>query len=464
MIKNLLFSIVAFAISISLNAQAVWTQQNTAFTNLPTAIGVDQVSVVDANTVWVRGFNGSGAGSVLKVFSRTNNGGTTWTAGNFTQLAANEMPYVLGAVNYTTAFAVVMDTVSYATSLWGTTNGGTTWVKETTMFTNASSFANGVRFWDSQRGFCHGDPIDSKYEIYTTADGGDTWTLNATAPAPSSSSEYGFNGFDCMAVVPGGVGFIMTNMGRVLRTTDYGATWAATPNPAFTPSTAYGSNKIYASSANYIICAGFTTSTNTWAWKYTSDGGTTWNNYTPGAPFYEYTMTYVPGSPNMFVATSPYTTSAMGVAYSNNGGLTWADFTDPLLQPLGSNIQCLGVGFASMQTGWVGNYDQANSVNSILKFQDLTAGENILTVVNGNDINMYPNPSEGPVTFSINGPESTPATIKVHDVTGRLVFNSALQVNGQTTAAYDFSQNGSGLYIVTITSGNTIKTEKLIIR
>jgi hypothetical protein len=166
----------------------------------------------------------------------------------------------------------------------------------------------------------------------------------------------------------------------------------------------------------------------------------------------------------MFVATSPYTTSAMGVAYSNNGGLTWADFTDPLLQPLGSNIQCLGVGFASMQTGWVGNYDQANSVNSILKFQDLTAGENILTVVNGNDINMYPNPSEGPVTFSINGPENTPATIQVHDVTGRLVFNSALQVNGQTTAAYDFSQNGSGLYIVTITSGNTIKTEKLIIR
>jgi hypothetical protein len=153
MIKNLLFSIVAFAISISLNAQAVWTQQNTAFTNLPTAIGVDQVSVVDANTVWVRGFNGSGAGSALKVFSRTNNGGTTWTAGNFTQLAANEMPYVLGAVNYTTAFAVVMDTVSYATSLWGTTNGGTTWVKETTMFTNASSFANGVRFLGQPKRF-----------------------------------------------------------------------------------------------------------------------------------------------------------------------------------------------------------------------------------------------------------------------------------------------------------------------
>ncbi|MDD3877961.1 MAG: T9SS type A sorting domain-containing protein [Bacteroidales bacterium] len=463
MIKKLLILAAVLFIFKTQMGQAVWTQQNTNFTDYTTAIGVDQVSVVDENIVWVRGFNGTGSGPALKTFSRTNNGGTSWTSGHFTQLGATEMPYVLGASSYTTAYVIVMDTVSYATSLWGTTDGGTTWVKKTTMYVGASSFANGVRFWDTQKGFCHGDPLSGIYEIYTTNDGGTTWTPNANAPAPVPVGEFGFNGYDCMALVPGGIGFIMTDHARVLRTTDYGATWAPTPTPPFT-SDAYGSNKIYASSANYIICAAYTTATTTWSWKYTTDGGTVWNNYAPTGPFYDYSMCYVPGSFNMFVATSPYSTMATGVAYSNDGGLSWTDFTDPLLQPLGTNTQCLGVGFASQQVGWVGNYDQNGAINSILKFQDLTAGKNDICYVNGNDVNMYPNPSEGVVNFSVNGTNDKRISINVYDLVGHIVFSDYISTNGTNVTNFDFSPFAKGMYVVNFQSDNDNITQKLIIK
>ncbi len=463
MLKKLLFLAAILLIVKSQMAQAVWIQQNTNFTDLPTAIGVDQVSVVDENVVWVKGFNGSGSGAELKVFSRTNNGGATWTAGHFTQLGATEMPYVLGARTYSSAFVVVMDTVSSATSMWETSDGGTSWVKKTAMFNGATSFTNGVRFWDTLNGFCHGDPLNGVFEIYTTNDGGATWTPNVNAPAPVPASEYGYNGHDCMAVVPGGVGFIMTDHGRVLRTTNYGATWTVTPTAPFT-SAVYGSNKIYASSENYIICAAYTTASNTWAWKYTTDGGANWNAYSPTGPFYEFSMCYVPGSANMFVATSPDISTLTGVAYSNNGGLTWTDFTDPILQPLGSNIQCLGLGFASQQKGWVGNYDQNGLINSILKFQDLTAENNILNTINHNDINIYPNPSSGMVYFDLNGANEADCMVSVYDMLGQLIFSEKLNINGLKNTSYNFINQAKGLYFVEIQSANEFFKNKLIIK
>jgi len=459
--KLLLFASVVF-IGKSLTAQ-VWTLQNTHFTDLVSAIGVDQISVVDQDTVWVRGFNGTGSGGAFKIFSHTNDGGLTWTAGHFTQLAATEWTYVLAASSYSKAYVVVMDSVApNATSFWATSDGGTTWVKNTSMFTGASSFVDGVRFWNSLQGYCYGDPNGGMYEIYTTNDGGTTWTKNTNAPTPTPSTEYGLNGFESSASVPGGIAFIMTDHGRIFKTTDYGASWTVLTTAPFA-SAAYGSNKVYASSENYIICAVYTTASSTWAWKYTSNGGTTWNNFSPTGSFYQYAMCYVPGSVNEFVSTSADTT-AMGVGYSTDGGLSWTDYTDVLLQPSGSNIQCLGVGYASQQRGWVGNYDQSGAVNSILRYYDPTVGVNLFNSINGNDMNIYPNPSNGIVNFSVNGPNNDNISIKVFDLVGKLVFSEIMNVTGLKTTSYNFSSYAKGMYIVHIQSGNDFKTQKIVIQ
>jgi hypothetical protein len=460
--KILCFSIALLFLAIFAKAQT-WTQQNTNFTG--TAIGVDEISVVDANTVWVKGFNGSGTGAKIRAFSKTTNGGTLWTSGTI-GLTGTIMPYNFEASSSTKAFVICLDTVSSAASFWSTTNGGSNWAPVSGILNSTSSFADGVKFWSPTQGFCFGDPIGSPaaYEIYTTTDGGTTWTPAVTSVAPSPAAEYGYNGDECSCVVPGtGVGFICTDHGRVLRTTDYGVHWAATPTAPFT-SAVYGSNKIYASSANYIICATYVTASTTWTWKYTTDGGTIWNAFSPTGNFYQYAMCYVPGTPNKFVATSPDYNTIDGVAYSTNGGLIWTDFTDALLQPSGTNIQCLGVGFFDVTTGWVGNYDQAGTINAILKYYDPYAGINILQTVNGNDVNIYPNPCHDNVNFSINGPNSEDITVTVIDLSGKIVMKKIMNVNSVNQTSFDFSNYTKGVYLIQLISGSDIVTKKLVVQ
>ncbi|NVO02333.1 MAG: T9SS type A sorting domain-containing protein [Bacteroidetes bacterium] len=462
MMKKLFFLTAFLGVAIIANAQ-VWTQQNTNFPG--TSIGVDEISVVDANTVWVKGFNGSGTGPAIKAFSKTTNGGTTWTAGTI-GLTGTIMPYCFAASSASKAFVIALDTVSSAASYWGTLDGGSTWAPVAGLFGGASSFPDGVKFWDGSKGFCYGDPLSGFYEIYTTTDGGSTWTAATTSVAPvPAATEYGYNGADCATIVPGtGFGAFITNYGRVIKTTDYGVTWSLTPTAPF-PSASYGSVKIYASSANYMFAATYVTATTTWTWKITSDGGATWNLYTPASgPWYEYAMCYVPGTPNTFVATSPFSSSVVGVAYSYDGGLNWADYLDPLLQPAGSNVQCLGVGYSDRTTGWVGNYDQATTINSILKYYDPNAGINLQQTVNGNDVNIYPNPTNGLVNFAINGANTEDMNITVFDVMGKMIINQTLNVNGLTNTSFDFSSYAKGVYVVQVTSGTEITTKKLMVQ
>ena len=472
MIKRLLSFAMMLGISISLSAQATWTQQNTNFTDFSYGVGIDQVIAVSPTVVWADGFNGNPGGVGIKVFTRTNDAGITWTAGHYTQFSATEWPKVLAASSYLNASVVVLDSNGFGTSFWGTLDGGTTWTKSTTMFIASASFADGVYFWDATHGFCYGDPIgtypNKKFEIYTTSDGGTTWTAVASpplaVPQASTTNEYGYDGPDCAYAVSGGIGFIITDHGRVLKTTDYGITWAATTIAPFT-SAVYGSVKICASSANNIITGAYTTATTSWAWAYTTDGGTTWSTYAPTGPFYTYGWCYVPGSTNMLVATSPFVADTVGVAYSTDGGQSWTNYIDATyLQPTGSsNIQCLGVGFADQQNGWVGNYDYNGLTNSILYMNDPTAGVT-LNSVNGNDVNVYPNPSNGLVHFSVNGPNKSDISIKVFDMVGNIVFTEEMNVNVLNSTQFDFTNFAKGMYMVQIISGNDIKTQKLVIR
>jgi hypothetical protein len=417
--------------------------------------------------VWVDGFNGSGVGGYLPVISRTKDGGTTWVAGSYSGFGATDHATVLCGVTYNRAFCAVYDTVATTASFWQTVNGGAAWTTVTGVLNGATSFADGVKFWNSHKGFCYGDPVNSYFEIYTTSDSGITWTAVPTAniPIAASSSEYGYNGFDCASIVPGGIGFFLTNAGRVFKTTDYGATWAVTTAAPYT--TVPNSGKIYASSANYIIVSSLTDVTNDiWDWKYTTDGGATWLTFTPtSGNFYQYDMCYIPGTPNTFVATSPYSSTIMGVAYSTDGGMDWTDFTDATyLQPSGSNIQCLGVAFYNQFYGWVGNYDQAASINSILKYYNPGSGVGVhIYSLNGNDVNIYPNPSNGMVQFQINGPNDKDVNISVFDVAGKKVFETTMNVNGIANASFDFSNLSKGMYIVKGSSANDQFIRKLII-
>ena len=64
-------------VSMVLQAQT-WTEYAP---NLPVNnSGLNNIQIVDANVAWGTGVNGAD-GSSLKIFSKTTNGGTTWTGG-----------------------------------------------------------------------------------------------------------------------------------------------------------------------------------------------------------------------------------------------------------------------------------------------------------------------------------------------------------------------------------------------
>ena len=458
--KKLLFIALLF-VSISLNAQ-LWSSQTT---NFPTAVtAVDQISIVDSNIVWIDGFLGDGSGLHVRASARTNDGGTTWIAGSYTGMTGTVYPQVLAAVSYNSAFCIAYDTASSIASFWKTTDGGNNWATVTGVLnTGSTTFADGVMFWDTLKGFCYGDPVSNKFDIYNTTDGGTTWNSIPTGSISAPlSGEYGYNGADCACKIYGGIAMFITNKGRVYRTTDYGATWMVTVTA---PGTTNAGAKIYASSANYIIVASIATTTATvWDWKYTTDGGATWNTYAPTGNFYDYAMCYVPYSSTMFVSTSPSTTTTMGVSYSNDSGLSWTDFTDLLLQPTtGTNIQCLGVSFYSPQIGWVGYY---GTVNSILKYYNpsSTVGIPQAETISVNDVNVYPNPANDIVTFNINSKNKADYTIKLIDVTGKTVFEKVMNANSITTTTFDCSSLTKGIYIVNVTTQNNSINKKLMIK
>lgn len=367
--KTLFLSLAMIFLSIELNAQH-WSQQNTKMTGTYTA--VNQVSVVDSNIVWVNGWNGSNQGGFIKAMARTKDQGVTWIPGSYAGLGTYIRPNVLCGVSYNKAFCVAYDTAAGVGSFWKTINGGSSWTTVPGVLNNGTtSFADGVKFWDNGKGFCYGDPVNNYFEIYTTSDSGSTWNaVNISHIPVSLSGEYGYNGSMCTSIVPGGIGFFITNKGRVFKTIDYGATWSLTP---YAPYRTVANGKIFASSANYILFGNYPSSASTVeSWKYTADGGATWDTLVPTGNFYRYQLCYVPGTPNTFIATSPYATR--GVSYSHDGGKTWTDFTDTAyLQPVGSNIQCLGVGFYNSEIGWVGNYTEPFTFNSILKYSSLAA-------------------------------------------------------------------------------------------
>ena len=76
--KKLLLNFLLIS-SFGMNAQ--WTTQATSFTNV--SEGVENISIIDANTVWALGYDGSSATPAnFQEFALTVNGGTTWTHGN----------------------------------------------------------------------------------------------------------------------------------------------------------------------------------------------------------------------------------------------------------------------------------------------------------------------------------------------------------------------------------------------
>ena len=341
--KKLLFSLLFCAFLIT--AEAQWIQQGSGF---PTPNrGIRYIHAVDANVVWAIGYDGSMANAPqIQEFTRTSNGGSKWKARSIPGYPQAGLAMIC-AVDSLNAWIPVWEALGGGWII-RTSDGGLNWTKQTTAaFSAPGGFPNVVHFWNLNDGFCMGDPNGGFFEIYTTTNGGNTWTRVPQANIPANlSGEYGTTG---LYDVVGNIIWFTTGKGRVYKSIDKGHHWTVSA----TPDTSNQMIISFKDAFNGTVRSNLPP----YDAYYTGDGGLTWQNLPYSGNFYPTDFTYIPGTTNTLIsAGSDYSTPFMGISTSINGGMTWYDY------PGTTPYQYLCLSFVSNNCGWAGGFN-SDSLN-----------------------------------------------------------------------------------------------------
>ena len=139
----------------------VHSQQWQTF-DIPTKASFRGLCVVNDTTVWASGTKGT--------YILTTNAGKNWKADSIpgaTQLDLRDIE----AFDSNTALVISSGDVG---KIFKTIDGGRSW-KETYKGTAPGLFFDGFSFWDQKNGIAFSDPVNGKFFIITTKDGGESW-------------------------------------------------------------------------------------------------------------------------------------------------------------------------------------------------------------------------------------------------------------------------------------------------
>ena len=434
--KHLLFAGAGLLAGISLNAQ--WVTENSGFATA--SRGITQMYAVDANVVWAAAYNGANPSKNTNDFTRTSNGGTTWTADSIKATPAIPQTSVISniaPISKDTAWACMYSlSASVAGGIFRTNNAGVTWTMQSTAAFNLTSFPDFVYFWDKNNGIAFGDP-NPGFEIYTTSNGGTTWTAVPSANIPASlAGEYGnVNGFS----QAGGTIWAATTMGRVLKSVDKGMHWTVG-----TAMANRGLNKVvFKDASNGLATIGDTIMRST-------DGGGTWNMVTKTGRFLHNDLCFASGATGAYVCTGA-ATGLSGSSYSIDNGTT--------LVIMDTAIQHTAVAFVNTATGWSGGFNTSSSVGGMFKWASpLGILEHTLT---SGTLTVYPNPTTGSIQISLENGTGKQNQVTIYDLVGNVVFQSA-ENTSSALLNVDLSNVPAGMYIVQVIDGQKRFTSKVI--
>ena len=320
-----------------------WMEQATG---LPGGYFVGPLHVVDSNTVWALT---NLSGRVSQAYVRTTNGGATWIYD--TIHIADPSFCCAGVYAFDALKAWICMWDSRATSgggIFGTTDGGMTWKKDTTAFKSVGGFADFVHFFDGNNGVCVGDPNNGYFEIYTTSNGGASWSRvpQANIPPPLNT-EMGLTSFFSAAgnsLWFPTVGDAWGTGGRYYRTTDRGLTWSVHvypgASPGWVPILGFQDDNV-----GLGCCALGEVSR-------TTDGGLNWTRVSsPSHLSFGNQIEFVPGTSGMYIGTAVWKYPSLkdgfmiGTAYTTDGGASWTG-------ACGTDDNSFNLDFESASAGW----------------------------------------------------------------------------------------------------------------
>lgn len=405
-------------------AQNGWTA-----VNADTSISFSCVSVVDENIAWAAGDSG-------RAF-RTTNAGSTWMSAGGGAIGQVSI-YAMDATGEN--IALVTTTPGSTTFIYRTTNGGTSWSQ---VFSQSGGFINGIRMIDSLHGYAYGDPVQGKWTVLQTGDGGATWAHIANEPA-SRTGEFGLY-YNSLAVPDSNhIWFCATapDSQRIYRSTDGGASWISVSLGSRVPlSVWFNTDSLGACSQNIDGSR-------------TTDGGASWSRIT------------LPGSSAPYLLAGAGTLdfwygSASNIYRSADGAQTW--MSEHVLA--GSSV-VLGMDFKTMGAVVVGY--AAGLSGAIARFNGIvtSVGERPTNSPNSFSLGQnYPNPFNPMTTIPFSLAHAGQVTLSVFNIAGEEVATiaSGRLSGGDHSAVWDASAMPSGVYFYQLRAGIIVQQRKLLL-
>ena len=348
--------------------------------------GIKYMQAVNKDVVWATATDGRPGSATIQEFTKTINGGTTWTSGTINNCAGLE-PAMIFALSKDTAYVpMYKQTGNLSQGIYVTRDGGATWSRQATAsFIDNASFPNVVHFFNKNDGFCMGDPTNGDFEIYTTTNGGTTWAYVPGANIPDPLvGDAGIVGF--YSAVGDKVWF-GTNKGLVYRSSDKGLHWEVS-------STGLGDVQVDVEFRDALHGLAMDKS-KTGDFSETSDGGVTWTTVTSAGNYGISDFCYVPGTENTWVSTG------YGAYYSFDGAHSWAPF------PGTQTDQFLAVDFANNHCGWAGTFNTNATSKGIYKYAGLLEVLSPIT-------NLTAQPGDKNVQLLWTQPVTTPLSYNIY--------------------------------------------------
>ncbi|MFH0893259.1 MAG: M6 family metalloprotease domain-containing protein [Bacteroidota bacterium] len=437
---------------IKVGAKSAWIEQNTRLATY--SRGISGIKIVDPTNAWAWAYDGYYGANTID-YIRTTDGGTTWNPSVINNVPATITDFALGCMyplTSTTCWATLYYTGGTAGEhggVWKTTDGGTTWARQAsaTIFKQTTSFPNTVHFWDANNGWCMGDPYDPAgnpvayfFEMYTTTNGGTTWTAVPTAAGLQASGATAYGTVNNYEVVGNTIWFGATD-GRVYKSTDRGLTWS------YTATGMPHADRVVMKDANNGICwcAERTAApTNVFQVRKTTDGGATWVVYTYGAGMQLGDVDFVSGTTDTWVTTdADYASNlSMGSSFSlnNMSACTWTR--------IDTAIQYTAVAFLNDTIGYAGGFTESPQVGGIYKWKGKPGAKAYVypsAICSGNSTQLRVVTKGGTYAWSSN-PAGFTSTI------ANPIVSPTITTTYTVTVTSAFNQSTSSV-VVTVVSG-----------
>lgn len=329
-------SLVLLTLIAAVQAQS-WTPRASG-----TTASLRGVSAVNAKVIWASGTGGT--------FLRSVDSGASFRAAVVP--GAEQLDFRgIRALDERTAY-LMSSGDGDKSRIYKTVDGGAHWALQ---FTNrdAKGFFDAIAFWDGLHGVVLGDPVDGRFAVLVTSDGGEHWVRTPGPPALAKEGAFAASNSSLVVMGDREVWFGSGGSGaaRVFHSKDAGMSWTIAATPIRYDSASAGIFSLAFSDARHGVAVGGDYSKpgeESHNIAVTNDGGRSWVE-PPGHPSGYRSSVAFWDQAGVWITTGP-----SGSDISTDGGATWKQFD-------GGAYNALSVGWAVGPKGSVAQFKSSQA-------------------------------------------------------------------------------------------------------